>query len=139
MTHGPGNIPLPLRVRGRVVHGEGRGRKLGFPTANVRPDPGHPCPPFGIYAGCVNGYLSAISVGVRPTFGSGLEPLIEAHLLDFDGDLYGRAITIELRHWLRAELNFDSLDELRLQIADDIVGVREALTVIGDDPASRTG
>jgi riboflavin kinase/FMN adenylyltransferase len=114
-------------VCGHVVRGDGRGRELGFPTANLRPAPNDSSPPFGIYAGWADGHPAAISVGVRPTFGSGLEPLVEAHLLDFDGDLYGREITVEFVHWLRAELHFYSVDDLRRQITDDIVAVRNAL------------
>jgi riboflavin kinase/FMN adenylyltransferase len=116
-----------MTMRGLVVPGDRRGRELGFPTANVRPKPEHPLPAFGIYAGWVEGHPAAISVGVRPTFGAGLEPLVEAHLLDFDGDLYGREIAIEFVRWLRPELRFDSTDALRTQIAEDVRGVRSAL------------
>jgi riboflavin kinase / FMN adenylyltransferase len=128
VSDGSGDVSLPMTVRGLVVPGDRRGRELGFPTANVRPDPEHPLPAFGIYAGWVEGHQAAISVGVRPTFGVGLEPLVEAHLLDFDGDLYGSEIRIEFVRWLRPELRFDSADALRRQIAEDVRGVRSALT-----------
>lgn len=118
---------LPIAVTGRVVPGDRRGRELGFPTANVRPHADSELPPFGVYVGWVRRHAAAISVGVRPTFGDGLEPLVEAHLLDFDGDLYGEDITIQLTHRLRDELRFETSEALRRQMDADVVAVREAL------------
>ena len=125
-------------VSGTVVTGEGRGRQLGFRTANVKVPGDGAAPPYGIYAGFADGHAAAISVGVRPTFGDGLEPLIEAHLLDFDGDLYGKSITIELMHRIRDEVQFDSAEALRAQIRADIAAVRDTLRLRspGDTSAS---
>jgi riboflavin kinase/FMN adenylyltransferase len=115
-------------VRGVVVGGDRRGREIGFPTANVRPAPGAPLPAFGVYAGRMLDRAAAVSVGVRPTFGDGLEPLVEAHLLDFDGDLYGREVELELVEYLRDELRFDSVHALCAQIEADIDAVRSVVT-----------
>jgi riboflavin kinase/FMN adenylyltransferase len=113
-------------VTGTVVVGDRRGRELGFPTANVRfPDDAEP-PAFGVYAGMALGRPAAISVGVRPTFGDDLEPLLEAHILDFDGDLYGREITVELLEFLRPEARFNSVEALVAQMEADIAEVRES-------------
>jgi riboflavin kinase / FMN adenylyltransferase len=116
-----------VTVRGVVVVGDRRGRELGFPTANVRPEPGTALPPHGIYAGRMLDRDAAVSIGVRPTFGDGLEPLVEAHLLDYEGDLYGREVELELVSRLRDELRFDSVDALCAQIAADVAAVREVL------------
>ena len=116
-------------IRGTVIHGDHRGRELGFPTANVRLDERAGDVAFGVYAGRVDGRAAAISVGVRPSFGEGLEPLLEAHILDFSGDLYGTEIVVELVQLLRVELAFESVDELVEQIHADIADVRAALAV----------
>lgn len=113
-----------MRVRGTVVVGRRLGRQLGFPTANVRL--GEDPPAFGVYAGRVLGHPAAVSVGVRPTIDAGLEPLAEAHLLDFCGDLYGQTIEIELLSRLRPEQRFASLEALTQQIERDVQLVREA-------------
>ncbi len=110
-------------ITGQVVHGDKRGRQLGFPTANVRV-PADAVPAFGVYAGLLDGAPAAVSVGVRPTFGDGLEPLLEAHLLDFDGDLYGRQVAVELLGFVRAERSFPVVDELVEQMRDDVRAVR---------------
>ncbi len=111
-------------VRGVVVPGDRRGRLLGFPTANLRPGAGAELPPFGVYAGTAGGRPAAISIGVRPTYGDGLEPLLEAHLLDFDGDLYGEELEVVLLHRLRPELAFAGEEELVAKIAADVADVR---------------
>src|SRR3954453_17027973 len=87
-------LGAPFQMRGRVIHGDKRGRTLGYPTANVRPEPGLVFPDHGVYA-CraqVGGQnrMAAVNVGVRPTFETGRGLLVEAYLLDFDGDLYDR-------------------------------------------------
>ena len=114
-------------IRGTVIHGDHRGRELGFPTANVRLDERAGDVAFGVYAGRVDGRAAAISVGVRPSFGEGLEPLLEAHILDFSGDLYGSEIVVELVQLLRPELAFANVDELVEQIDADVAAVRAAL------------
>jgi riboflavin kinase / FMN adenylyltransferase len=122
-----------LVIRGTVVHGEKRGRLLGFPTANV-PIPREVRPPnYGIYAGLADGRWAAISVGVRPTFGDGLEPLLEAHLLDWDGDLYGREIEVALYERIRPELKFTTAEELVTEIQRDVDRVREIMSALAPD------
>jgi riboflavin kinase/FMN adenylyltransferase len=108
----------PPEVEGIVVHGDHRGRLLGFPTANLDTPPGVLVPKIGIYAGFTNGHRSAISIGTNPTFG-GTERRAEAHLLDFDGDLYGRRLVVELWEHLRDEARFTSEAELVAAIAAD--------------------
>jgi len=118
----------PHRIlRGTVVHGDHRGRELGFPTANVRLGEEARDVTFGVYAGRVDGRAAAISIGVRPTFGDGLEPLLEAHILDFQGDLYGSDVVVELVQSLRPEQAFDGVGELVEQLHADIAAVRAAL------------
>jgi riboflavin kinase/FMN adenylyltransferase len=115
------------------VPGDQRGRDLGFPTANIRLSSAAPALEYGVYAGRALGHPAAISVGVRPTFGQELEPLLEAHLLDFTGDLYGQEVTVEVLRLIRPELRFDSVDELVAQVADDIAAVREVVAAAGAD------
>ena len=106
---------------GTVVHGDGRGRQLGFPTANLQTG-NELLPAFGIYAtiAVIDGvhHPSVTSVGVRPTIGDG-RVTVEAHLLDGDRDLYGRTLRLALVQWLREERKFEDLDALRTQIAED--------------------
>jgi riboflavin kinase/FMN adenylyltransferase len=115
-------------VTGVVVHGDQRGRDLGFPTANVRLPSSVEPPEFGVYAGFVDGRPAAISIGVRPTFGAGLEPLLEAHVLDFSGDLYGENVRVELLQLIRGELKFAGAAELVEQMHDDVERVRSAIS-----------
>jgi riboflavin kinase/FMN adenylyltransferase len=105
-----------------VIHGDKRGREIGFPTLNIALD--GDAVPYGIYAGRVLGRSAAVSVGVRPTFGDGLTPLLEVHILDFTGCLYGWEIEVELLEYLRPELKFDSVEALITQIEDDVAEVR---------------
>ncbi|GIW05295.1 MAG: riboflavin biosynthesis protein [Dehalococcoidia bacterium] len=119
----------PYQLSGTVVPGDRRGRELGFPTANLLPPDHLILPGDGIY-GCraiVDGvvYRAAVNIGVRPTFGDGLQRLIEAFLLDFGGDLYGRTLTLEFIHRVRGELRFPSVDALIAQMHDDVRQVRE--------------
>ncbi|HEX3615502.1 MAG TPA: bifunctional riboflavin kinase/FAD synthetase [Solirubrobacteraceae bacterium] len=116
-----------FRIRGEVVPGEQRGRELGFPTANLVPDPKLACPGHGVYACRVGERPAAVNVGVRPTFGSDLQLLVEAYVLDFEGDLYGQQLTIEFAARLRGEQRFESLDELVAQIHRDVERTRELL------------
>ncbi len=116
----------PFRIRGVVRHGEKRGRELGFPTANLEPDPELVCPGNGVYATRVTladtGEVrcAATNVGVRPTFESGLGLLIEPYLIDYTGDLYDRTITVEFLTRLRGEQRFDSVDDLIAQMHRDV-------------------
>lgn len=117
-----------FRLRGEVVGGDRRGRELGFPTANLIPDELLACPGHGVYACRVAGHLAAVSVGVRPTFGTGRALLVEAHLIDFSGDLYGEVLTIEFVERLRGEWRFESSDALVAQMRADVERTRELLT-----------
>ncbi|MDR7417584.1 MAG: bifunctional riboflavin kinase/FAD synthetase [Armatimonadota bacterium] len=117
-------------VRGEVVAGDGRGRQLGVPTANVRFPPEKLVPGRGVYAAYASAggrsYPAAVNVGTRPTFGQGIVA-VEAHLLDVDLDLYGQAITVEFVRRLRDEHRFPTLEALRQQIDADIAEVRRVL------------
>jgi riboflavin kinase/FMN adenylyltransferase len=112
-------------VDGIVVSGDSRGGTLGFPTANLRVDPQLLVPEFGIYAGAAEGTRAAISIGTNPHYG-GEERRIEAFLLDFEGDLYGRRIILQLWRRLREERVFPSEEELVAQIARDVEETRAA-------------
>jgi riboflavin kinase/FMN adenylyltransferase len=116
----------PSELEGIVVSGDARGGKLGFPTANLRVDPNVLVPAYGIYAGFTEGTRSAVSVGTNPHYG-GDERRIEAFLLDFDGDLYGRRLVVELWRRLRDEQAFASEAELVEQIARDVEQTRAAV------------
>jgi riboflavin kinase/FMN adenylyltransferase len=115
----------PAEVEGTVVAGDARGGTLGFPTANLRSDPDLLVPGYGIYAGEAAGHRAAISIGTNPHYGGG-ERRIEAFLLDFGGDLYGRRLLLQLWKRLRAERAFDSEQELVEQIARDVEATRRA-------------
>jgi riboflavin kinase / FMN adenylyltransferase len=115
----------PLEVEGIVVSGDARGGTLGFPTANLRIDHSLLVPAFGIYAGEGRGHRAAVSIGVNPHYG-GAERRIEAFLLDFEGDLYGERIVVELWERLRDEAVFESETELVEQIARDVEATRAA-------------
>jgi riboflavin kinase / FMN adenylyltransferase len=116
-----------FRIRGDVVGGDRRGRELGFPTANLVPDPKLACPGHGVYACRVGEHLAAVNVGVRPTFGADLHALVEAYVLDFEGDLYGQRLTVEFVARLRGEERFDSVQELVAQMHRDVGRTRELL------------
>ncbi len=122
----------PYSVRGVVVRGDGRGRQLGFPTANLGGiDAEKLIPPAGIYA--VRGatragvFDGALHLGPRPTF-QGAPPTIELHLLDFDGDLYGEEVRVDFIEYLRGVLPFDSAEALVGQMRDDVERARDVLT-----------
>src|SRR5450631_286915 len=118
-------LGAPFRIRGEVVTGDRRGHELGFPTANIVPDEALVCPGHGVYAAHTDGACAAVSVGVRPTFGTGRAVLVEAYLLDRDEDLYGRMLTIEFIQRLRGERRFDSVDALVEQMHLDVEHARE--------------
>jgi riboflavin kinase/FMN adenylyltransferase len=116
-----------FRIRGEVVPGDQRGRDLGFPTANIVPDPKLACPGHGVYACRVGDRMAAVNVGVRPTFGSDLQLLVEAFVLDFQGDLYGQRLTVEFVARLRGEERFESVEDLVAQMQRDVETARELL------------
>ncbi len=111
----------PFTFAGEVVHGDARGRTLGYPTANLVPDPAYVTPGHGVYATLANREVpAATNVGVRPTFVTGRGELIEAFLIDWSGDLYGTRLELTFVERLRGELRFDSVDELVGQMARDV-------------------
>jgi riboflavin kinase/FMN adenylyltransferase len=116
----------PFEVEGIVVEGERLGRKLGFPTANLDVPSERLLPQYGIYAGAALGHRAAISIGVSPHYGHGMQK-VEAHLLDFDGDLYGQRLVVELWSRLRGELAFESEQQLVDAIAADVEATRLAV------------
>jgi riboflavin kinase/FMN adenylyltransferase len=116
----------PHELEGTVVSGDQRGGTLGFPTANLAVDPHLLVPAYGIYAGAALGGRAAISIGVNPHYG-GSERRIEAFLLDFGGDLYGKELRIELWERLRDERAFESEEDLVGQIAIDVEATRSAI------------
>jgi riboflavin kinase / FMN adenylyltransferase len=115
----------PPEVDGIVVSGDSRGGTLGYPTANLRLEPNQLAPAYGIYAGSAAGHRAAISIGTNPHYG-GQERRIEAFLLDFTGDLYGRRLILQLWRRLRDEQAFASEDELVAQITRDVEKTRRA-------------
>jgi riboflavin kinase / FMN adenylyltransferase len=117
-------LGAPFQLRGTVVHGDQRGRTLGFPTANIVPDAQLVCPGFGVYAALADGAPAAVSIGVRPTFGEGLGVLVEAFVIDADLDLYGRTLRLDFLARLRGERRFDSVDELVEQMLLDVEQAR---------------
>jgi riboflavin kinase/FMN adenylyltransferase len=122
----------PFQLRGTVAHGDKRGRTLGFPTANLVPDPALVYPGHGVYAcraaveldGEWRWWPAATNVGVRPTFVTGRGLLVEAFLLGFDGDLYERELRLAFLSRLRGELRFDSVEELVEQMRRDVEDTR---------------
>jgi riboflavin kinase/FMN adenylyltransferase len=115
----------PPEAEGVVVSGDARGGTLGYPTANLRVAVDLLVPAYGIYAGWAAGHRAAISIGTNPHYG-GRERRIEAFLLDFKGDLYGRRLVVELWRRLREERAFSSEDELVEQIGRDVEATRLA-------------
>jgi riboflavin kinase/FMN adenylyltransferase len=144
-------LGAPFQMRGEVVHGDERGRELGFPTANLVPDDALVCPGHGVYAclakditphdgespiaegrqagapsGAQTGALpAAVNVGVRPTFVTGRGELVEAYVLDFDGDLYGKPLRLDFLSRLRGERRFQSAEQLVEQMHRDVARTRE--------------
>jgi riboflavin kinase/FMN adenylyltransferase len=121
-------LSRPFAIEGEVIHGDKRGRELGWPTANLELG-NYLRPAYGIYAVRVHldddsEYAGVASLGVRPTFDPPKE-LLEAVLFDFDGDLYGQRIEVALHHYLRPEMKFDSVDALKAQMDADAVRARE--------------
>ena len=117
----------PFQLRGEVVHGDQRGRELGFPTANLVPDDALVCPGHGVYACLADGIPAAVNVGVRPTFVTGRGELVEAYLLDFDGDLYGSELRLDFCSRLRGERRFQSAQALIEQMHLDVERARKVL------------
>jgi riboflavin kinase/FMN adenylyltransferase len=119
-----------FQLAGTVAHGDKRGRELGFPTANLVPDDALVCPGHGVYA-CLayedpaHPRPAAVSIGVRPTFETGRGELIEAYILDFEGDLYGQTLRLEFLARLRGERRFEDPTALIEQMHRDVQRTRE--------------
>jgi riboflavin kinase / FMN adenylyltransferase len=118
-------LGAPFQLGGVVTEGDGRGRSLGIPTANVALEENLLVPGKGIYAGRALDHPAAISIGVRPTFEEEGSLLVEAHLLDFEGDLYGKTLGLAFLERIRDELRFDSADDLIIQMKRDLERTRE--------------
>jgi riboflavin kinase/FMN adenylyltransferase len=114
----------PYEVTGTVVHGDGRGRTIGFPTANLELNDPYVAPRLGVYAitAWIDGvpHRGVLNHGMKPTFNkSEIKPVMEANLFDFDSDIYGKQITVQFKHFIRPEQKFGSIDQLIEQIAAD--------------------
>jgi riboflavin kinase/FMN adenylyltransferase len=114
-----------FELSGEVTHGDKRGRELGFPTANLVPDEALVCPGHGVYACLADGRPAAVSIGVRPTFTTGRGELIEAYILDFDGDVYGSVLRLEFLERLRGERRFEHRESLIEQMHRDVARTRQ--------------
>jgi riboflavin kinase / FMN adenylyltransferase len=126
IEHAATLLGRPPEVEGTVVRGDGRGRELGFPTANLDVPERLLVPPDGVYAGWAHGRRAAVSIGMNPHF-DGVERRVEAYLLDFDDDLYGERLLLEIWAPLREQRRFDSLEELVTTIGDDVTRTRAAV------------
>ncbi len=113
----------PFRLQGEVVAGDGRGAKLGFPTANVDTEAEQAMPPEGVYTSQAHiddqSYPALTNIGYHPTFG-GSQRLVEVHLIDYDGDLYGRELTVDILNRLRGEIKFETPEALKKQMVEDV-------------------
>jgi riboflavin kinase/FMN adenylyltransferase len=122
----------PFSVSGVVVHGDKRGRTIGFPTANIEVPNAMCLPADGVYSGIVqradgSTFVCAINLGRRPTFFEHADhSLLEAHLLDFDGDLYGERVSVTFEHFLRSERKFEGLESIKTQLQLDVAAARAA-------------
>ncbi len=122
-----------FEVRGEVIKGDQRGRTIGFPTANIAFDAGRAWPAKGVYTAWVTlpdgqRVPAAVNIGLRPTFHQRAEqPVLEAHLIDFDGDLYGQKLRVEFVNFLRSERRFAGIDEISEQLKKDVEHARTAL------------
>jgi len=120
-----GMLGRPFELDGAVVAGDQRGGTLGYPTANLRLEADLACPRYGIYAGAARDHRAAVSIGRNPHYG-GIERRIEPFLLDYEGDLYGQRLVVELWQRLRDEAVFESEEALIEQIARDVEMTRAA-------------
>lgn len=119
----------PYSIIGEVRHGRKIGRALGMPTTNIIPASNKLLPPYGVYVSktIIDGvsYPGLTNIGLNPTVGDNNNKGVETFIFDFDGDLYGKVIEVELYSFLRPELKFNTLEELRLQMRQDILDGRE--------------
>jgi len=128
MEHVQALLGRPYAIRGPVLHGDERGRIIGFPTLNIGVSADRALPPNGVYVTRAHvgdrQFHAATNIGTRPTF-DGDQRRVETHLLDFEGDLYGQVVTVELLSRLRAEVKFSGADALVAQIRADVTASRE--------------
>lgn len=129
LEHAARLLGRPYSIAGRVVHGDKIGRKLGFPTANIQLKRKRVAL-TGVFAVTVSGLdkrhlPGAASLGVRPTLGLGLRPVLEVHLFDFDREIYGQHLTVHFLHKLRDEARYDSFEALTAQIARDVAATQD--------------
>jgi riboflavin kinase/FMN adenylyltransferase len=129
LEHAARLLGRPYGIAGHVIHGDKVGRKIGFPTANIQLKR-KKVPMTGVFAVTVSGlgdkYLpGAANMGVRPTLGDSLKPVLEVHLLDYDSDIYRSHLTVNFLHKLRDEAKYASLDALTAQIARDVAATRD--------------
>jgi riboflavin kinase/FMN adenylyltransferase len=118
-------LGAPFLLEGTVVEGDGRGRELGFPTANIVPADDLVCPGHGVYAAFADGKPAAVNVGVRPTFETGRGVLVESHLIDWEGDLYSRTLRVAFIARLRGERRFPTVEDLIAQMRRDVAEARD--------------
>jgi riboflavin kinase/FMN adenylyltransferase len=125
-------LDRPYTVAGNVIHGHSRGKRLGFPTANLVLQSDFCVPPDGVYAGKailgIRKYMSAINIGSNPTFADTDAAAMEVFLMDFEGDIYGESLEVEFHARLREERAFVGEDELVRQIKSDVARARAVLT-----------
>jgi riboflavin kinase/FMN adenylyltransferase len=124
-------LTRPYRLVGRVLHGDKRGRQIGFPTANIQPVTTLMLPRYGVYVvrTVIEGKTvgGVANIGLRPTVGGDTRPRFEVHLFDYEGDLYGKKLAVDLLTHVRAEKRFDSFAELTHQIEQDAHAARQYL------------
>ena len=128
-------LGAPFMLEGEVVTGDRRGRELGYPTANIVPSDAIAHPGHGVYAAWAHGHMAAVNVGVRPTFDTGRGLLVEAYLIDFEGDLYGQTLRIAFAKRLRGERRFESAEALVAQMERDVEDARNVLLRFPADAA----
>jgi riboflavin kinase/FMN adenylyltransferase len=125
----------PFMLEGEVAPGDRRGRELGMPTANIVPDDRLVSPGHGVYAAWAHGHPAAVNVGVRPMFETGRGLLVEAYLIDFEGDLYGQTLRVAFVERMRGEKRFESVEALKEQMWADVEQARQICASMRPDAA----
>lgn len=132
-------LSRPYSISGTVERGDGRGRSIGFPTANTGSPAELILPALGVYSGhCTvkdKTYPCVINVGLRPTFGEHTIPRTEVHIFDFNEDIYGEQLTVRFEHFIRKEQKFSGVEELKVQILKDCETARRQLALDGQTTA----